>query len=116
MALILRIEGNNVGTITFVTQKKDCFIEEHARLFQLLLEPFALVVVNNKKDLQIVRLRETLKDENHFLNQYRDKVIGSDDGLKAVKVMLNHTGHIQNVLTNGAAKLLGINYGRKYQY
>lgn len=103
MIMILRVEGNDIGAISFVTKKSNYFTEEHARLLQLLLEPFALAVVNGKKHQEIVTLKERLSDENRFLNQELvhqtgDKIIGLDDSLKSVKAMLSQVAPLNNTV------------------
>lgn len=88
-ALIIRlvIEGERLGSVTIATKSGPRYTEEHRKLLSLLNEPFAIALANALKYQEVIRLKESLTEQNTFLNQElrrlsNEEIIGSDAGMK----------------------------------
>ena len=93
MILSLVIEDEKLGVVAFQARGKDRYTKEHARLLQLVHNPFAMALSNTVKHQEILRLKDQLVDDNQFLNQQLhrrsgDKIVGSEFGLKYVMEMV----------------------------
>ena len=94
-ALVMRlvIEGQRLGSLVLTADGLDRYSEEHARLFSLLNEPFAIAVSNALRHQEVLRLKDMLTDDNRYLHQELlrmagDEIIGSEFGLKDVMEMV----------------------------
>ncbi len=93
--LVMRmvIEGKRIGGITLGAKGKDRYSEEHARLFSLLNEPFAIAISNALRHQEVTKLKDLVTDDNRYLyqellRQSGDEIIGKDLGLKGVMEMV----------------------------
>jgi len=107
MLLFLSIENTLFGSLALQVKGNDRFNTEHARLFGLLKEPFAIALSNARKHLETVKLKDLLADDNRYLQQEMlrlsgNRIIGEDFGLKAVIDMVRYVArHDSPVLLQG---------------
>lgn len=102
-ALVMRlvIEGKRLGSLVLTTEGRDQYSEEHARLFSLLNEPFAIALSNALKHQEVLILKDMLTDDNLYLHQELlhmsgDEIIGSDFGLKDVMEMVRKVAPLES--------------------
>ena len=84
-------ESRRVGDVALIAKGKDQFTEEHAKLFSMLNEPFAIAMSNALRHRELIKLKDRLIDENRYLHQELiqlsgDEIIGA--GLKDVMEMV----------------------------
>ncbi|MCG8640097.1 MAG: sigma 54-interacting transcriptional regulator [Desulfobacterales bacterium] len=89
LVLKLRIEDQKLGVVIFLAKGADRYTPEHARLLNLIHDPFAMALANALKHQEVLRLKDLLVDDNQFLNRQLhqisgDEIIGSEFGLKHV--------------------------------
>ena len=101
LVMRLVIEGKRLGSLTLTAEGKDRYHEEHARLFSLLNEPFAIALSNALTHQEILRLKDMLTDDNVYLHQELlrisgDEIIGSDFGLKDVMEMVRKVAPLES--------------------
>jgi transcriptional regulator with GAF, ATPase, and Fis domain len=101
LTMALDLEGNRVGTLGLVADGLNQYNQEHARLLQLLHQPFAIAMSNALKHHEIVRLKDMLADDNRYLfDELRSalggEIIGSDFGLKAVMEMVQQVAPLDS--------------------
>ena len=104
---LLEVEGKKLGALVLLAEGRDRFSEEHARLFSLLNEPFAIALSNTLKHQEILKLKDLLADDNRYLHRELlclsgDEIVGADFGLKGVMAMVH-----QVVFLNSPVLLLG---------
>jgi transcriptional regulator with GAF, ATPase, and Fis domain len=94
-ALVMRlvIEGKRLGSLVLTADGRNKYTEEHARLFALLNEPFAIALSNALTYQEVLRLKDMLMDDNLYLHRELlimsgDEIVGSDFGLKDVMEMV----------------------------
>ena len=89
---LLEVEGTKLGVLVLLAEGRNRYSEEHARLFSLLNEPFAVALSNTLKHQEILRLKELLADDNRYLHREilrlsGDEIVGAEFGLKGVMAM-----------------------------
>ncbi len=97
----LSIEGKRAGAVALAARGKDRFSEEHARLFSLLNEPFAIALSNALSHQELLRLKEMLVDDNLYLHKELgrlsgEEIIGGDFGLKKVMELVRRVATLQS--------------------
>jgi transcriptional regulator with GAF, ATPase, and Fis domain len=102
---LLEVEGKKLGALVLLAEGRGRFSEEHARLFSLLNEPFAIALSNTLKHQEILRLKDLLADDNRYLHRELlrlsgDEIVGADFGLKGAMAM------VQQVASLGSPVLL----------
>ena len=85
----LELENQRLGLLLVFTDGKNRYDESHARLISLLHAPFAIAVSNILQHQEIVRLKDTLADDNRYLRRQMAEmtgstIIGADFGLRDV--------------------------------
>ncbi len=103
IALRLRIEGHRLGVIDLFAHGKDRFTSEHARVFALLREPFAIAMANVLKHQEVVQLKEQLVSDNRdlyseLISKSGDEVVGAKSGLKEVMTKIRQVAHLKNTI------------------
>jgi formate hydrogenlyase transcriptional activator len=86
---LLEVGGQKLGALVLLAEGRNRFSREHARLFSLLKEPFAVALANTLKHREVLRLKDLLADDNRYLqrellNVSGDEIVGADFGLKGV--------------------------------
>ncbi|MDM8517127.1 sigma 54-interacting transcriptional regulator, partial [Desulfobacterales bacterium HSG16] len=93
LVLNLEVEDQKIGFVLFLTRGYDQYTLEHAKLLELLHDPFAISLSNTLKHEEVLRLKDLLIDDNQYLNRQLhhmagDEIIGSEFGLKYVMEMV----------------------------
>jgi transcriptional regulator with GAF, ATPase, and Fis domain len=89
----LELEGERVGILVVSAEGTSQYTDEHAHLLLLLHEPFAIAMANALRHQEVLRLQETLSEDNQdlrrqLLRSSGTDVIGADFGLRAVMDMV----------------------------
>ncbi|HUN54772.1 MAG TPA: sigma 54-interacting transcriptional regulator [Smithella sp.] len=102
-ALLMRliVESKKLGTLALMVEGVDQYTEDHARLLNLLSEPFAIALSNALMHQEVLRLKDMLIDDNRYLHQELsnlsgNEIIGSDFGLKDVAKMIRRVAPLQS--------------------
>lgn len=101
------IDNEAVGSVVVTAPGEFQFTEEHAALFGLLKVPFAVAIQNAASYREILRLKDLLDDDNHFLQQELIRnsgiqIVGADFGLRDVIVASQQVAlHDSPVLLTG---------------
>lgn len=101
LVLHLVIEDEVLGVVSLFTKGFDRYAQEHARLFGLLHDPFAVALANTLKHQEVLRLQELLADDNQYLNRQLhhisgDEIVGARFGLKNVMEMVRQVAPLTN--------------------
>ena len=94
--LVMRLimDSKFLGSFTVRSRKKKKFTEEHAHLIGLLNDPFAIALSNVLRYREVVKLKNQLDDDYHYLQEEMrhivgDEIIGANFGLKGVMELVN---------------------------
>lgn len=101
LVLHLVIEDEVLGVVSLIAKGFDRYAPEHARLFGLLHDPFAIALANTLKHQEVLRLQELLADDNRYLNRQLhhisgDEIVGGDFGLKDVMEMVRQVAPLKS--------------------
>jgi len=101
ISMTLKLEGNSIGELGLLADGLNRYNNEHARLLQLLHEPFAIAMSNALRHREVIRFKDMLADDNRYLfDELRsvlgDEIIGSDFGLKAVMEMVQQVAPLDS--------------------
>ncbi|HVP78409.1 MAG TPA: sigma 54-interacting transcriptional regulator [Thermodesulfobacteriota bacterium] len=101
MMMYLKLESSLIGMLGVAAGSLNKYTNEHARLLQLLHEPFAIAMSKALEHLEIIRLKDMLADDNRYLfdelrSALGDEIIGSDFGLKTVMEMVKQVASIDS--------------------
>ncbi|QEM68765.1 GAF domain-containing protein [Geobacter sp. FeAm09] len=89
----LRIDDELIGFLVLRAKGENRFTPGQAELMGVVAKPFAIALVNAKAHETVVQHRDTLIDNNRFLNkeslsQANDDIIGGSSGLRNVMEMV----------------------------
>jgi transcriptional regulator with GAF, ATPase, and Fis domain len=89
MVMLLKSKDQILGSLVLITEGKERYIEEHARLLFLLKEPFVIALSNTLKHREVLKLKDLLADDNRYLHgELRrlsgDEIVGANFGLRDV--------------------------------
>lgn len=89
LVLHLKVAGERLGELVVSARGRDLFRKEHARLLELLHDPFAIAIANILKHQGVLHLQKKLSDDYRYLaNELRQmsgtEIIGEEYGLKPV--------------------------------
>jgi len=92
LRLTLVMNSRELGVVMLSSHQKHTFNASHARLLELLHDPFSVAMANWQQHLTLMRYQQTLQDDCHFYQEALRKeagntVIGADKGLKRVMEM-----------------------------
>jgi transcriptional regulator with GAF, ATPase, and Fis domain len=85
----------------------DRYSDEHARLLELLADPFSIALANTLVHREVLQLRDRLADDNLYLNRELlrisgDEIVGADFGLREVMHQVRHVAPTESpVLLTG---------------
>lgn len=101
LVLTLTIKGNYFGDMVLECEGKGRYTDEHARLLTLLNGPFTTAVSNYLKHQEILNLKDRLLDDNQYLHQEMQRIIGETIvgekfGLKNVMEMVRQVAPIDS--------------------
>jgi len=84
----LVIEGQYIGSLIATVKGEGKYNDEHLKLWGLVNEPAAIALANHLRYQEIIRIKELLADDKHYLqNELRGggtTLIGADYGLQQV--------------------------------
>lgn len=90
-ALIIRliVENKRVGSVTIAANRSLRYTEKHRRMMSMLNEPFAIAFSNSLKYQDLMRIKNSLSENNTCLNQEllrltSEEIIGGNSGLKKI--------------------------------
>jgi transcriptional regulator with GAF, ATPase, and Fis domain len=93
----LRLEGDDEGSfrsiLMVMKEGLGLYTEEHARLLEIVKEPFTIAMGNARVYIDLLRLKNQLADENkemqtELFEMVPERVVGSEFGLKQVMGMV----------------------------
>ena len=98
---LLEVEGRKLGALVLLAEGREKFSGEHARLFSLLKEPFAIALSNTLKHQEVLRLKDLLADDNRYLHRELlhlsgDEIVGAEFGLKGVMTMARQVASLDS--------------------
>ena len=101
LVLHLILEGERLGVVALMAKGPNRYNEEHAHLFALLHDPFAVAISNTLKHQEVLRLKDMLADDNQYLNKELhhiagDEIIGQKFGLKDVMDMVHQVAPLSS--------------------
>ena len=101
LLLDLALEGKFVGTLSVFSEQDITFNHHHVRLLSLLNEPFAIALTNSLRYRELQTLRDTLADDNRYLqDELRtlsgSEVIGAEFGLRRVMDMVRQVAPLKS--------------------
>jgi len=101
LILTLVVEGNYFGDMVLECKGKGRYTDEHARLLTLLNGPFTTAVSNYLKHQEILDLKDRLLDDNRYLHQEMQRmigetIVGEKFGLKDVMEMVRQVAPIDS--------------------
>lgn len=101
LIVTLTLEGAYFGDMVLECEGKGRYTDEHARLMTLLIEPFTTAVSNYLKHQQILNLKDRLLDDNRYLHQEMQRMIGESIvgekfGLKSVMEMVRQVAPLDS--------------------
>ncbi len=93
LVLHLNIEGVPLGGVVVRAHGFDRYTQDHARLLEMLHDPFAVAAANTHEHEEVLRLKDLLNDDNRYLKKELrrlagDTIIGAEFGLKDVMEMV----------------------------
>ncbi len=85
----LATEDGRFGAVVLTAEGADRYVQEHARLLELLEDPFTIALANTLEHREVLRLRDRLADDNRYLHRELlrisgDEIVGADFGLREV--------------------------------
>jgi len=101
LLLDLALEGKFVGTVSVFSEPDIAFNHHHVRLLSLLNEPFSIALTNSLRYRELQTLRDTLADDNRYLqDELRtlsgSEVIGAAFGLSRVMDMVRQVAPLKS--------------------
>jgi transcriptional regulator with GAF, ATPase, and Fis domain len=99
----LRIEGKLLGVLVLRALGKARYHADHARLLASVADPFAIALWNALTHQELLRRKEELLDDKHFLNKEMayittKDIIGRQGGLRSVVEMVHEVAPLQNTV------------------
>ena len=103
----LAVEENWIGAVTLWAKGWNRFAQAHLDLFLLLKRPFTIARSNNRQYKALVKLKDNLADDKHYLQRQLqlktgNEVIGAEFGMKNVMDMVRQVAALNSpVLLRG---------------
>ncbi|MFZ7112448.1 MAG: sigma-54 interaction domain-containing protein [Desulfatiglandales bacterium] len=91
--ILLSVEGKRLADLSLMSFRGDPYDERHAYLLKSLHDLFAIAVSSALEHQKVLRLKDMLADDKHFLQEelkqtVGSEIVGKDDGLKDVMDMI----------------------------
>ncbi len=101
MNMKLAVRGEVIGSTMMAGAGYDRFTEEHARILESLNEPLAIALSNARRYHEVVRLRDTIMEDNKALQAdllgiSGGTMIGAGGGLKPVTQMIEQVAPLDS--------------------
>jgi transcriptional regulator with GAF, ATPase, and Fis domain len=95
LRMTLSTEHGMLGGVVLTAEGPDRYVDEHARLLGLLMNPFAVAFANTLQHREVLRLRDRLAEDNRYLQRELmhlsgDEIVGADFGLREVMHQVRH--------------------------
>jgi transcriptional regulator with GAF, ATPase, and Fis domain len=101
--LLLKLEMENkvTGILSLRVNEKARYTEEHAKLLEVLQEPFTIAFANALKHRELLNLKDRLTEDNQYLtgelrNMHGSQIIGERSGLKTVMSMVQRVASLNS--------------------
>jgi len=99
----LLIEGESLGSLILCARGEGRYNAKHMELLATVATPFAIALANALSYEKLLKYRDRLIDDNHFLNKELSiraggQIIGEDSGLKNVLDMVQHVAPLNNTV------------------
>lgn len=99
----LLIEGESLGSLILCARGEGRYTTEHIGLLATVATPFAIALANALSYEKLLKYRDKLIDDNHFLNKELStraggQLIGENSGLKNVLEMVRHVAPLNNTV------------------
>ena len=93
IALVLRIERENIGVLLISAKGPNRYTEEHTHILEIVKEPIAIALSNARQYQQIMHLKNLLADDYKTLvreieSLSGNQVVGAEFGLRQVMEMV----------------------------
>lgn len=87
--LVLRASDDTLGYLVLISAGSEKFGDEHLELIHLLKEPLVIAMSNTLKHREVIKLNDSLTDDNRYLNRELrrlsgDEIVGANFGLRDV--------------------------------
>ncbi len=91
----MRLQGQIQGNLGVIANGKNRFTNDHLWLLKMLSDPFAVALSNSRRYQELSRLKDSLEDENRYLQQELrdlsgDEIIGDSPQMRRVIELLHH--------------------------
>lgn len=101
IVLHLKVAGEFLGVLEVSARGRELYHKEHARLLEMLHDPFAIAMANTLKHQEVLRLQKILADDYKYLaNELHqmsgDVIVGEEYGLKPVMEMVRQVAPINS--------------------
>jgi len=99
----LRIEGNIFGLLVLRAKGEGWYTQDHAQLLASVSDPFAIALWNALAHQELLRRKDELLDDKHFLSREMSHIttkdiIGSNGGLRNVVEMVRQVAPLSNTV------------------
>ncbi|KAB0664269.1 AAA domain-containing protein [Oryzomonas japonica] len=99
----LLIEGKSLGSLILCARGEGRYNARHTGLLATVATPFAIALANALSYEKLLKYRDRLIDDNHFLNKELStraggRIIGEDSGLKNVLDLVQHVAPLNNTV------------------
>jgi len=99
----LLIEGESLGSLILCAHGEGRYTAKHIGLLATVATPFAIALANALSYEKLLKYRDRLIDDNHFLNKELStraggRIIGENSGLKNVLDMVQHVAPLNNTV------------------
>jgi transcriptional regulator with GAF, ATPase, and Fis domain len=103
LALPLRVENELIGMLILRAHGEGKYDHGHADLLSTVADPFSLALANALSYREVLRYRDTLIDDNRFLNrellfQAGDEIIGGNSGLRNIMEIVHQVSPMNNTV------------------
>lgn len=101
IVLHLKVAGELLGVLGVSARGRELYRSEHARLLEMLHDPFAIAMANTLEHQEVLRLQKILADDYKYLaNELHqmsgDVIVGEEYGLKPVMDMVRQVAPIDS--------------------
>ena len=101
--LPVSVQGKRQGMLVIRARGNNRYTPEHLQLVLRVHDPIAMAVVNAVKHMELLRLKEELRDENRYLRrklypQKSERIIGENNGLREVMSAVRQVAPLNNTV------------------
>ncbi len=101
LTMRLRLEGELLGNLTLQAEGLDRYHQGHQELLAQLNDPWAIALTNSRRFSQLLELKESLADDNRYLQEEMRRlagkdIIGAEGGLKQVLGLVRRVAPLES--------------------